>query len=98
MTVSLSTHVLDTEGGRPAEGVPVRLYRNDELVAEAVTDGDGRVGDLGGADLEGGSYRLVFRLPSPFFRVLELEVELEAGHYHVPVLVSPYQCTTYRGS
>jgi 5-hydroxyisourate hydrolase len=97
VSVSLSTHVLDTEGGRPAEGVPVRLYRNDELVAEAVTDGDGRVGELG-ADLESGSYRLVFRLPSPFFRVLELEVELEGGHYHVPVLVSPYQCTTYRGS
>jgi 5-hydroxyisourate hydrolase len=97
VSVSLSTHVLDTEGGRPAEGVPVRLYRKDELVAEAHTDGDGRVDQLG-AELEAGSYRLVFRLPSPFFRVLELEVELEAGHYHVPVLVSPYQCTTYRGS
>jgi len=97
MSVSLSTHVLDTEGGRPAEGVPVRLYRGDELVAEAHTDGDGRVVELGAA-LEPGSYRLVFRLPSPFFRVLELEVELEGGHYHVPVLVSPYQCTTYRGS
>jgi 5-hydroxyisourate hydrolase len=97
MSVSLSTHVLDTEGGRPAEGVPVRLYREDELVAEAHTDGDGRVAELA-AELEAGSYRIVFRLPSPFFRVLELEIELEAGHYHVPVLVSPYQCTTYRGS
>lgn len=97
MSVSLSTHVLDTERGRPAEGVPVRLYREDELVAEAHTDGDGRVGEVA-ADLEPGIYRLVFRLPSLFFRVVELEVELEAGHYHVPVLVSPYQCTTYRGS
>jgi 5-hydroxyisourate hydrolase len=97
VSVSLSTHVLDTDRGRPAEGVPVRLYREGELVAEAVTDGDGRVGELG-AELEAGSYRLVFRLPSLFFRVLELEVELEAGHYHVPLLVSPYQCTTYRGS
>ena len=97
MSISLSTHVLDTQGGRPAEGVPVRLYRDDDLVAESVTDGDGRVGELA-AGLEPGVYRLVFRLPSPFFRVIELEVELEAGHYHIPLLVSPYQCTTYRGS
>jgi 5-hydroxyisourate hydrolase len=97
MSVSLSTHVLDTQRGHPAEGVPVRLYRRDELVAEAHTDGDGRVGELAD-ELEPGAYRLVFRLPSPIFRVLELEVELESGHYHVPVLVSPYQCTTYRGS
>lgn len=97
MNASLSTHVLDTERGRPAEGVPVRLYRDDRLVAEAHTDGDGRVAELA-AELDPGSYRLVFRLPSPFFRVLELEVELEGGHYHVPLLISPYQCTTYRGS
>ena len=97
MSTWLSTHVLDTERGRPAEGVPVRLYLDDELVAEAYTDGDGRIEELAG-ELEAGSYRLVFRLPSPFFRVLELEVELEGGHYHVPVLVSAYQCTNYRGS
>jgi len=97
VSISLSTHVLDTEGGRPAEGVPVRLYRDDDLLADAQTDGDGRVGELA-SGLEPGLYRLVFRLPSPFFRVLELEVDLEAGHYHVPLLVSPYQCTIYRGS
>ena len=57
-------------------GVPVRLYRDDNLVAEGHTDGDGRVGELA-AELEPGSYRLVFRLPSRFFRVLRLEVELE---------------------
>src|SRR5919109_212166 len=62
MSVSLSTHVLDTEGGRPAEGVPVRLYRNDELVAEAVTDGEGRRGDPGGAPPAGGFLR---RPPRP---------------------------------
>jgi 5-hydroxyisourate hydrolase len=97
MSISLSTHVLDTERGRPAEGVPVRLYLGDDLVASGQTDGDGRIGELA-EELEPGSYRLVFRLPSLFFRVLELEVELESGHYHVPVLVSAYQCTTYRGS
>jgi 5-hydroxyisourate hydrolase-like protein (transthyretin family) len=43
-------------------------------------------------------YRLLFHPPSPFFRRVGLEVELEDGHYHVPLLVSSYGCTTYRGS
>ena len=48
--------------------------------------------------LESGDYRLVFHPPSPFFRRVELEVRLEEGHYHVPLLVSPYGCASYRGS
>jgi 5-hydroxyisourate hydrolase len=92
----ISTHVLDTASGRPAAGVLVELYRAGELVATAVTDADGRVREL--ADVDAGTYRLVFHPPSPFFRRVELEVELGDGHYHVPLLVSPYQCTTYRGS
>ncbi len=96
MTATLSTHVLDTERGRPAAGVRVELFRADELVAGAETDGDGRVGAL--AEVEAGAYRLVFHPPSPFFRRVELEVALDEGHYHVPLLLSPYSCTTYRGS
>ena len=94
--MTISTHVLDTERGRPAAGVRVELYRGDELVGSGETDGDGRIRDLG----EGGpgTYRLVFRPPSPFFRRVELEVELGEGHYHVPLLVSSYACATYRGS
>jgi 5-hydroxyisourate hydrolase len=94
--VTISTHVLDTERGRPAAGVRVELYRGDELVGSGQTDGDGRITELG----EGGpgTYRLVFRPPSPFFRRVELEVELGDGHYHVPLLVSSYACATYRGS
>jgi 5-hydroxyisourate hydrolase len=94
--VTISTHVLDTERGRPAAGVRVELYRGEELVGSGETDGDGRIRELG----EGGpgSYRLVFHPPSPFFRRVELEVELGGGHYHVPLLVSSYACTTYRGS
>jgi 5-hydroxyisourate hydrolase len=92
----ISTHVLDTATGRPAEGVRVELYRSDELVASAETDADGRVREL--ADVEAGVYRLVFHPPSPFFRRVELELELGEGHHHVPLLVSPYQCTIYRGS
>ena len=96
MSVSLSTHVLDVERGRPATGVRVELWQ-DELVASGETDGDGRIAELA-ADLEPGAYRLLFRPDSPFFRGVGIEVELAEGHYHVPLLVSSYACTTYRGS
>jgi 5-hydroxyisourate hydrolase len=97
VTVSLSTHVLDTGSGRPAAGVAVELLLGDEQVASGLTDGDGRIGELAGG-LEPGRYRLAFEPPSPFFRRVELEVELHDGHYHVPLLVSPYGCASYRGS
>ena len=93
----ISTHVLDTEQGVPAVGVRVELFRGDELVAERETDNDGRVRDL--ADVAPGAYRLVFHPASPFFRRVEVEVEVEAGRdHHVPLLLSPYACTIYRGS
>ena len=93
---SLSTHVLDTGAGTPAVGVSIELHRGETLVAEARTDEDGRarLGD----DLEAGRYRLVFHPPSPFFTRVELEVELGDGHFHVPLLASPYSCASYRGS
>jgi 5-hydroxyisourate hydrolase-like protein (transthyretin family) len=94
--ISLSTHVLDTAAGRPAAGVRVELWQ-DERVAAAETDADGRIRPLA-EDLEAGAYRLVFHPPSPFFRRVELELALEDGHYHVPLLVSPYSCASYRGS
>ena len=93
---SLSTHVLDTGTGKPAEGVLIVLYRGDMFMAEARTDADGRA--RLGAALEQGTYRLVFHPPSPFFKRVELEIELDGGHYHVPLLVSPYSCASYRGS
>jgi 5-hydroxyisourate hydrolase len=96
MSATLSTHVLDTAAGRPAAGVRVELFRDGDLVAAAETDADGRIGQL--AEVAPGAYRLVFHPPSPFFRRLELEVELTEGHYHVPLLVAPHSCTTYRGS
>jgi 5-hydroxyisourate hydrolase len=94
--MTLSTHVLDTERGRPAPGIRVELYRGKELVGSGETDDDGRIRELG--DAGAGTYRLVFHPPSPFFRRVELEVELGDGHYHVPLLVSSYACATYRGS
>lgn len=96
MTATLSTHVLDTEAGRPAAGVRVELFHGDERVADVETDDDGRIAAL--AEVEAGAYRLVFHPPSPFFRRVELELALEDGHYHVPLLLAPYSCTTYRGS
>jgi 5-hydroxyisourate hydrolase len=94
---SLSTHVLDTGQGRPAAGVQVELWHGDERISSGTTDEDGRIDQLA-SDLDAGSYRLVFLPPSPFFTRVELEVSLEEGHYHVPLLVSPYSCASYRGS
>lgn len=97
MSVSVSTHVLDTAAGRPAAGVRVELLRRSSPVASGETDTDGRVALLA-EGVEPGTYSLVFHPPSPFFTRVELEVELEDGHYHIPLLVSPYGCASYRGS
>jgi 5-hydroxyisourate hydrolase len=97
VTASLSTHVLDTGAGRPARGVQVELYAGDELVSRAATDGEGRIADLA-SGLEPGDYRLVFHPPSQYFRRVSLDVALADGHHHVPLLVSPYSCASYRGS
>lgn len=97
MSISLSTHVLDTGRGEPAPGVLVELLRGDDLVGSEETNDDGRIPELA-AGLDPGDYRLVFHPPSPFFRRVELEVSLNEGHYHVPLLVSPFGCASYRGS
>jgi 5-hydroxyisourate hydrolase len=97
VSASLSTHVLDTGRGEPAGGVRVELSRDGEQIASGVTDSDGRVEELA-RDLEPGAYMLAFHPPSPFFRRVELELALGDGHYHVPLLVSPYSCASYRGS
>ncbi|MGH3110404.1 MAG: hydroxyisourate hydrolase [Gaiellaceae bacterium] len=97
MSVSVSTHVLDTAAGRPAAGVRVELCRGRDVVAAGETDGDGRIAPLADA-LEAGTYALVFWPPSPYFTRVEVEIELADGHHHVPLLISPYGCATYRGS
>lgn len=96
-SASLSTHVLDTGTGRPAAGIHVRLYRGDTLLSHADTDADGRIGDLG-RDLDPGLYRIVFAVPGAFFSSAAFEIQLHDGHYHVPLLLAPYGCVTYRGS
>jgi 5-hydroxyisourate hydrolase len=97
MSASISTHVLDTAHGRPVEGVRVELFHGDVLVAAGVTDPDGRIAELGSV-LPPATYRIIFHPVSEFFTRVELEVALGEGHFHVPLLVSPYSCTIYRGS
>lgn len=103
---SLSTHVLDTSEGGPATGLAVTLERSVDgawqHVGRGVTDEDGRVAALGAA-LGSGIYRLVFATGDyggHFYPEVHLVVDLDGSeeHYHLPVLLSPFGYTTYRGS
>ena len=95
----VTTHVLDTAAGRPAAGIPVRLLSRGDQLAEGVTDADGRVSDLGPDSLAPGDYRLEFDVATPFLPRVIIEFTITGPeHYHVPVLLSPYGFTTYRGS
>ena len=106
---TLSTHVLDVERGVPAAGVPIALFVGDRALAHAETNADGRIPDLSRGPVEPGTYRLVFdvaayftrqRRVAPFLQRVSIEFEVHAAdaHYHVPLLLSPYACTSYRGS
>jgi 5-hydroxyisourate hydrolase len=104
---TLSTHVLDVELGVPAAGVRVELSSSGRSLASAQTDADGRISQL--ASLETGEYVLSFDVagyfaaqgrPAPFLRRVSIAFQTHASdrHYHVPLLVSPFACTSYRGS
>jgi 5-hydroxyisourate hydrolase len=105
--VSVSTHVLDSVTGRPAEGVGVRLLVGAELVGEEVTDADGRC-RLTEEPTAAGPHRLVFATGPWFARqgreafypevVLTFTVLEPAVHHHVPLLLAPFAYSTYRGS
>ena len=111
---AVTTHVLDTARGQPAAGVAVRLEfvpddgRPTEL-GRSVTDADGRARDVGPATLRPGVYRLVFDTgayfagqgskPAFFPEVaITFRVDGESPHHHVPLLLSPFSYSTYRGS
>jgi 5-hydroxyisourate hydrolase len=97
VSATLSTHVLDTSTGRPAPGVRVELWRAGALVAAGETDAEGRIAALA-TGVEPGAAELVFHPPSAFFLRVALSIALGDGHHHVPLLVSPYGCASYRGS
>jgi len=98
--MTLSTHVLDLAAGRPAAGVALSLLGpGGESVGAGETDQDGRFRFEG--DFEPGDYTLRFELPgiTELYGSLSLQARLrEARHYHLPVLVSPFGLSTYRGS
>jgi 5-hydroxyisourate hydrolase len=96
---TLSTHVLDTAAGLPATGIRVVLEtRAGTPLDEAVTDHDGRIGSLGG-ELGTGDYVLRFETAGVFFpEVVVVFTISDERHHHVPVLLSPYGYSTYRGS
>ena len=107
-TPTISTHVLDTERGIPAQGVHVSLYRLDVAdgpirMTQALTDTDGRVPDLLERPLVAGDYRLEFDVAhedASFFTRLSVDLRITDANrsYHVPLLLAPYAMTTYRGS
>ncbi|GAA1347289.1 hydroxyisourate hydrolase [Arthrobacter roseus] len=112
MTSHITTHVLDTGSGRPAVGVAATLgVRNDagwSQIAEGITDGDGRIKDLGPEQVDAGDYRIEFQTGAyfgssdteTFFPTVTLTFSLTdpTQHYHVPLLISPFAYSTYRGS
>jgi 5-hydroxyisourate hydrolase len=100
----ITTHVLNTATGRPGAGIGVTLEFNGLPLGTGVTDADGRARDLLPADhpVEAGLYCLRFQTGgvSAFFPEIEIQFRVEnpEQHYHVPLLLSPYGYTTYRGS
>jgi 5-hydroxyisourate hydrolase len=110
----LTTHILDTASGKPAAGVAVRLTRGGEVLVSTRTNSDGRCDQplLTGDAIAVGAYRLEFdvgayyrglgvALPDPAFLdtvAIEFGIADVAAHYHVPLLVSPFGYSTYRGS
>ena len=109
---TISTHVLDLASGEPAEGVGVALFHlaedgSPELVSELQTDADGRIRDiLDGTPLVGGDYQIAFDVgghgddPDAFFQSVAIALRIvdTDRSYHVPLLLSPYGMSTYRGS
>ncbi len=108
----VTTHVLDAVSGRPAQAVAVTLEHQAvegwQPVASGHTDDDGRIADFGPKDLNPGIYRVTFATGEYFARqgssafypevMILFTLDDADAHYHVPLLLSPYAYSTYRGS
>lgn len=111
---TISTHVLDTTRGEPAAGVGVSVWRLDgtqraDPQGSRETDADGRIGDLLDGPLVPGTYRLTFDVSGYYKKkgtggvflqraTLDFEVTDINRRYHIPLLMSPFSCSSYRGS
>ena len=105
----ITTHVLDTSLGKPATDVPIKLELRSgdgswRVIGRGATDADGRLRTLTELDIEAGTYRLTFDTQAynadGFFPEVSITfvVTDPAAHYHVPLLLSPFGYSTYRGS
>jgi 5-hydroxyisourate hydrolase len=110
----LSVHILDLQSGQPTAGVNVTLEERDgqqwRTLGQGMTDAQGRVRALypAGRQLTAGAYRIVFKTGEHYARLrqptffdqipVEFKVENTAQHYHIPLLLSPYGYSTYRGN
>ena len=105
----ISTHILDTHLGKPASHVLIKLFDEEgALLGKAFTNEDGRVTDFGLTEFKEGEYSLEFAT-SDYFEGLGLEtffpkavihfqVKDASQHFHIPLLISPFEYSTYRGS
>jgi hydroxyisourate hydrolase len=105
----ITTHVLDTSLGKPAQGVAIRLEQNGKVLGQGITNADGRIGDLLPKDqsLPPGEYQMVFETGAYFQKnglkgfypkaVIHFTT-FDESHYHVPLLLNPFGYSTYRGS
>ncbi len=110
----ITTHVLDSSRGLPAQGIQIELFKQStegwQSLAKGMTNQDGRVADFLPADLilEAASYRMHFatknylqkHVDKAFYPYVDVVFELtgDGEHYHIPLLLSPYAYSTYRGS
>jgi 5-hydroxyisourate hydrolase len=104
----ITTHILDTASGNPAAGVRVRLIHQDQVLADTMTNADGRCDSPLLSDASPGTYQLIFSIGnyfrahgvlSSFLDEIPVHFIVEPGRdYHVPLTCSPYAYSTYRGS
>lgn len=112
MKSPITTHVLDTSLGKPAAGIAVRLERlidgKGEMIGSGVTNADGRIADLVDGLIDIGRYRITFDTAAYFMErgvaaffpevAIIFEITDATQHHHVPLLLSPFGYSTYRGS
>ncbi len=110
----VTTHVLDTMKGMPAQGIAISLQKKGnaddwQTISSGITNQDGRIGDLlsDGQLLEPGIYRMEFETKSyferldvlSFYPLVTIDFHIsDSHHYHIPLLLSPFGYSTYRGS